>query len=338
MKKFQEIPGPGYLLCAILLLSMTSFGQSTHRHRHVATPQSSLSTSELEAQPTTTQYPGDPRRGGNSDPPTADQNAQPNPVQVPAYSQPQQQAPPVNQPGVMVPGSSARPQTPAASNMANGPVSSGAPSQVMIGPPAPPPPTPEHMPPTPAKVVYQNGLLSIESTNAQLTDILNAVHKKTGIQFEGLQLTSDRVAGQFGPAPANEVLINLLRGSRFDYVIIGTPGNPAQVQRVILTPNAAAGAMPAAPGPQPQPVNTGDDEENGEENQGDPQEQVQAPLPVRPPPVQQPQGNTGPRTQEQLLEELKAMQQQQQNQQQNSNQQNPPVRPPAPSRRPINPQ
>jgi len=210
----------------------------------------------------------------------------------------------------------------------------------MIGPPAPIPPTPEQMPPTPARITYQNGMLSIESTNAQLTDILNGIHKKTGIQFEGMQPGQDRVAGKFGPAPADEVLASLLRGSRFDYIIIGLPDNPAMVQRVILSPSANAGASPAATGAQPPQPSAVEDDENGED-QGENQEQVRVPQqsPPQPVPAPQPAGNAGPKTTEQLVEELKQMQQQQQ-QQQNPNQQTPnaPIKPPPPARRPLNPQ
>jgi len=196
------------------------------------------------------------------------------------------------------------------------------------------------MPPTPARIIYQNGLLSVESTNARLTDVLNGIRNKTGIQFEGMQPGQDRVAGKFGPAPADEILVSILRGSRFDYVIIGSPENPGVVQRVILTPSGSAGAVAAAPGVQPAPVNNGEDEESAEEIQGEPQEQVRNPQQPQPAVLpRQPANPAAPRTQEQMMEELKAMQQQQQNQDQNPEKQNPnPSIRPAPSRRPINPQ
>jgi hypothetical protein len=201
-----------------------------------------------------------------------------------------------------------------------------------------PPLRPEQMPPVPPKVTYQNGLLTVEATNCTLGDILNVIRAKAGIQFEGLQGAQDRVAAKLGPAPADTVLIALLRGSRFDYMIIGRVDRPDIVQRVILTPAPGSGAATSASnGTQPlqprpgmvlvQPVD--DDEGNNPDEQANvPQPQIQ-PLPqqgIQPiQPVQQSgtaiQGN-GPKSSEQLLEELKQMQQQQ-NQQQN-------IQPPAP--------
>ena len=191
------------------------------------------------------------------------------------------------------------------------------------------------MPPIAPKISFQNGLLTVESTNARLSDILNSVRSKTGIQFEGMQASNDRVAGKFGPAPVEEVLVNLLRGSRFDYVILGVPDNPEMVQRVILTPAPGGPATPSAPVANAGRQSTDSDDDDNSNDEGTtadaPQgNQVQ---PMQPQQLQQP---NGPKTAEQLAEEMKMIQQQQQQQQQNQNQ---PVTPPAPiKRRPLNPQ
>jgi hypothetical protein len=199
---------------------------------------------------------------------------------------------------------------------------------------------PEQMPPGPPKVSYQNGLLSVESTNSTLGDILNMIRTKTGIQIEGLQGASDRVAAKLGPASADTVLTSLLRGSHFDYLILASVDRPDIVQRVILTPSSSsglsinAGIQPLQPRPGMvlvQPID--EDEGNPEEQAGVPQPQIQ---PIQQPGVQpqqpiqqsgngQLQGNS-PKTTEQLLEELKQMQQQQQQNQ--PNQQN--LQPPPP--------
>jgi hypothetical protein len=176
-----------------------------------------------------------------------------------------------------------------------------------------------------------------------LSDILNGIRTKAGIQIEGFQGAQDRVAAKLGPAPVDTVLTTLLRGSHFDYMILGRVDRPDIVQRVILTPASGSGlAAGASNGIQPlqprpgmvlvQPVD--DDEANPDEQAGVPQPQVQ-PLPqqgIQPvQPVQQSgnglQGN-GPKTSEQLLEELKQMQQQQQQQNQPNQQQN--LQPPPP--------
>ena len=189
--------------------------------------------------------------------------------------------------------------------------------QQFVGPPSPepvqqPPQRPEQMPPVPARVSFQNGLLTVQAPNSTLGDIFNGIRSRAGIQFEGGQGAGDRVALVIGPAPADEVLRALLTGSRFDYVILGDPNNPDLVQRVILTPRTGgpAGAVTAALPPQARPQGSEDDDEDQP-----PSETVQPPPPVQPPPIQAPQqAGDSPKTTQQLLEELKQMQQQQQQQ------------------------
>ena len=183
------------------------------------------------------------------------------------------------------------------------------------------------MPPEPPKVIYQNGLLSVEATNSTLGDILNVIRTKAGIQIDGLQGAPDRVAAKLGPARVDAVLTTLLQGSRFDYLILGRVDRPNLVQRVILSPAPGAGSATAAQSQLPQPgmvsARPVDDEE------AVPDESVSIPpSPVQPipqagtqPQPGQPSGNgqlpgNGARTSEQLLEELKQRQQQQQQQQQ----------------------
>lgn len=190
--------------------------------------------------------------------------------------------------------------------------------QQQIGPPSPEPvqqvpQRPEQMPPVPAKVSYQNGLLTVQAPNSTLGDIFNGIRSRAGIQFEGGQGAGDRVALTMGPAPADEVLRALLTGSRFDYVIMGDPNNPDLVQRVILTPRTGgpAGAVAAAIPPQARPQQGSEDDDEDQP----PAETVQPPPP-QPPPIQAPQqAGDSPKTTQQLLDELKQMQQQQQAQQ-----------------------
>ena|SRR5947209_5108331 len=196
-----------------------------------------------------------------------------------------------------------------------------------------PPPRPEQMPPVPAKVSYQNGLLTVQAPNSTLGDIFNGIRSRAGIQFEGGQGASERVAATIGPAPADEVLRALLSGSRFDYVIIGDEDNADVVHKVILTPRAggAPGTMTAAVPQQMRPGAPQQSSEDEDEDQA-PAETVQPPPPVQTAPVQPQQPGDSPKTTQQLMDELKQMQQQQQQPQQ-INQGNPetaPLKPGAP--------
>jgi hypothetical protein len=293
--------------------------------------QQSPSTTDLESQPNVYHYPGRGRRRPgfpqpNTQPPDSDPPANPDPPAVgfQPNNSPQPNANLSSPPGVS--GATAPAATANPGNRSHATPATGAtqnfiqPAPGSIGPPAPLPLTLEQMSPTPPKIVYQNGLLSVESVNSRLIDILNGIRTKAGIQFEGMQAFPERVAGKFGPAPADQVLASLLQGTHLDYVIIGLPENPSLVQRVLLTPNSGA-ATAAAPGaPQPNQEMNGDEEDNSDDSAETPEQaqpqQTQQPVPG-------PQNPGSPKTPEQLLEELKQMQQRNQRLQQ----QNPPQAP-----------
>lgn len=147
-------------------------------------------------------------------------------------------------------------------------------------PPPPPPPTPEQMPANPPQVSYLNGQLTIQSSNATLSSILNAVRQQTGAQIELPPGSgSERVATRVGPGPARDVIASLLSGSAFDFLILGTPDSPGGVQRVILTPRAAPVSSNSAGMAQPPAVSQPetDDNINSDEEAGAPEPPDQQP-------------------------------------------------------------
>lgn len=167
-------------------------------------------------------------------------------------------------------------------------------------------------------VSYRDGLLTVQALNSNLSSVISAIRSKTGIEFEGVEGVTDRVALSLGPAPAADVLSSIFSGSKFDFVAIGRADSPSIVQRVILTRKTVPGAV-AASQPEQRPNNNGEgDEEDVPEEQvnagGDPQD-----TPVQPVPVPQVQPQTQnqpdqPKSPEQLLQELQQMRQQQQKQ------------------------
>lgn len=194
------------------------------------------------------------------------------------------------------------------------------------------PPTPEHMPATAPRVTMSNGLLSITAENSTLGDVLNGVHAATGASVDvPLSAAAERVVVQIGPGEPREVLQQLLTGSKFDYIIVGSPQNELAVQRVILTPRSGGGATPPGavaanhppayqPPPQQnsyQPPDIQDDsgiDENDNNSIGmQPEPSPEITMPPEPQPgqpgqaVQQDQNQQGPRTPEQLLQELQQM-------------------------------
>lgn len=352
MSLSNKIRGFGWLLCLLLpALSGVCLGSPAPQDQGPPTV-------DLENQPTTYNYPQAPRRRRRV-PPNQPQNFDPSSNPNAASAPTPTANPPVNNdiqgnqanPSPNGPALRPRPQTngphlpPSSTPPVKPPVANVAPAQVnpamqtgrrFIGPPAPVPLTPEQMAPSAPTITYQGGLLSVESTNSKLSDILSGIRARTGIQFEGAGAASDRVAGKFGPAPTNEVLTNLLQGSRFDYVIVGSPENPDVAQRVILTPAGGPATASAANQPATAAQQPSGDEDEAEETPVETQP-VPAPVPQQasqvPPPV------NGPKTTEQVLQELKEMQAKNANQQ-NADQTNPsmPPQPVAPMKRPLNPQ
>ncbi|HWZ45842.1 MAG TPA: hypothetical protein VNW97_20385 [Candidatus Saccharimonadales bacterium] len=152
-----------------------------------------------------------------------------------------------------------------------------------IGPQLPPPAvplTPEKQAPMPPRISFQNGLLTLESTNSRLGDILNGVRTKANIQFEGLEPASERVAVKLGPAPADEVLGSLLQGSRFNYIILSHPENPHTVERVLLSAKGGVQGEGGVgqPSAAPRPSDEATDEASEEDTVETPLQSVQQPL------------------------------------------------------------
>ncbi len=206
------------------------------------------------------------------------------------------------------------------------------------------------MPPQPPHVEYINGLLSITANNSILGDILNAIRARTGATIDAPGGLYERVAVHLGPAPPRQVIADLLQGSRYDYVLVGSDTDPNAIRSILLTVNSAGPASPPPPPPQPAQVRNQppEDELPDTEAEGEapaqpgPQQMRPMGRPILPPgqvaqpgqlgqpvaPGQPPaayvpgqasgQAGDQPRvkTPEELLQELQRMQQQQQQQQQ----------------------
>lgn len=96
----------------------------------------------------------------------------------------------------------------------------------------------------PPQVSYQNSQLTIVAPNSTLGDILRAVRKQTGAEIE-VPSAPERVVTHLGPGPARDVVAELLNGSRFNYVLLGSPTDDAQLTRVVLVAKSGAENMMA---------------------------------------------------------------------------------------------
>lgn len=109
--------------------------------------------------------------------------------------------------------------------------------------------------PKPAPVTFKKGRLTIMAEGTSLRDILSAVSSQTGVDIvlppQGLE---EKVVVHLGPGPMRDVLVELLNGSSFNYVMLASPADPTVLQHLMLTsrttmPGAviAANPLPAEP-------------------------------------------------------------------------------------------
>jgi len=191
--------------------------------------------------------------------------------------------------------------------------------------PAPPPPplTPEQGPSYPPEVSFKGGELTIVARNSTMGDVLTAVKQKTGAAVDMPAVSSERVVGRFGPGAPRDVMAQLLNGSHYDYVLLGSPTDPGSLKKVVLMarvngpeplqrPQAVQPATQGNPNLQAVPDVAADEPDTNAEI---PEAQEQQPEQEEPQPDQQQPGPNGPvvKTPEQLLRELQQQQQQQQN-------------------------
>jgi hypothetical protein len=135
---------------------------------------------------------------------------------------------------------------PAESNSTRRTTSKPQPAATTAQAAAAPPATLEQSATVPARVTFQNGQLSIVARNSTLGDILKQVQKLTGAEIEQPGNASERVVGSFGPGPARDVLSDLLYGSHYNYVVLGSETDPQAVAKIMLFPKTG-GAADSAP-------------------------------------------------------------------------------------------
>ena len=178
------------------------------------------------------------------------------------------------------------------------------------------------------QVSFQNNQLTIVAPNSTLADILRAVRKQTGAEIE-IPPAPERVVTHLGPGPAREIMAELLNGSRFNYVLLGSPADETVLTRVVLVaksgpevaPGPASAAAPNAQPATPQANNAVEDRasdaeaESTEENMNTPDDATTAQEPAEP---EQP-ANSGEqpavKTPQQMLQEMQQRQMQLQQQQ-----------------------
>jgi hypothetical protein len=139
----------------------------------------------------------------------------------------------------------------------------------------------------PLVVSFRAGQLTISSNKASLSEILFAVHQRTGADIAiPAGAEQEKVVAEIGPGYAPEVLAHLLNGSKFNFLILSSASDPAALDRVILS------ARPEGPAPAyhaPPQARTDDDAE-AEAPGRTPPPPTEAPAPGAPNPATEHQG------------------------------------------------
>jgi AMIN domain-containing protein len=147
---------------------------------------------------------------------------------------------------------------------------------------APPPPPPVKPAPK-CEVEFRNGNLRIWADKATLAEVLFEVHKRTGADIPiPAGAEQEQVATSLGPGPARDVLAALLNGSKFNFIMVGSDRDPAQLRSVLLSlrgspmpqataiytppPAPVAQATPEPDIPQPQPDQIPPDQNEDQDN------------------------------------------------------------------------
>ncbi|HTV15870.1 MAG TPA: hypothetical protein VME68_14210 [Acidobacteriaceae bacterium] len=102
---------------------------------------------------------------------------------------------------------------------------------------------------TPARITMTNGELTVKAQNSDLAATLQQIARSSGMSIEGLGRTT-RVFGDYGPASPRDVLTDLLAGSGYNFVMVGSSASGAPAKLVLseksMGPVAQANTSPAA--------------------------------------------------------------------------------------------
>ena len=102
----------------------------------------------------------------------------------------------------------------------------------------------------PARITFQEGLLTVHSQGGDLTDILRDVASLSGMLIDG-SVQSSHVYGDYGPASPLNVLTDLLSGSGYNFMMVGTTNDGAPRELLLSQRSGEPSQSPAAQVRQP---------------------------------------------------------------------------------------
>lgn len=133
-------------------------------------------------------------------------------------------------------------------------------------------------------IEFADGLITIHSGGATLSEILFQIQKVTGAEIAIPAGTEqDRVAADFGPGPASEVLGELLNGTDLNFVVVGSEAGPNMLRSVILSRKSETQENPSRVAQTFTPPATADNAEPEYQEAPPPTDDSAQPGPVVPP-------------------------------------------------------
>lgn len=161
----------------------------------------------------------------------------------------------------------------------------------------------------PPAVKLEDGKLTVDAHNSELSAILSDVARTSGMTIDGQQ-SDARVFGVYGPASPREVLTELLDGAGYNFMMVGaTPGGAPR--ELLLSARTKGPAAPASASAEAAPPPS--DDGNDDQEPPGPGAIVHVPPSVA---QQADEAQTQQRVQQQL-QRLQAMHDQEEKQQQN---------------------
>lgn len=114
-------------------------------------------------------------------------------------------------------------------------------AQTAVAPVVPPAPPAPH-------VTYKDGQLTITAENVPLSEVLHEVSRKTGATLEVPSGTAtEPVFVNIGPGSVRDVLVKLLNGTQFNYVMLGSQDTSSDLKKIVLTPAGQSAEVDSSP-------------------------------------------------------------------------------------------
>jgi hypothetical protein len=98
----------------------------------------------------------------------------------------------------------------------------------------------------PATVSLNNGRLTVDANNSDLTQILQDLADISGMTINGLK-KGPRIFGVYGPGNSRDILTDLLAGSGYNYIMVGGAMNSTPRELLLISRKSnAPGITPAS--------------------------------------------------------------------------------------------